>query len=268
MASLTNLEKRRLEEMFGMSSGYVLDFSNRTFAEFFQDVAEVDIYAARYDSGSGSKANRLRAYWTQEPDAAVADVLAALIEIGAYENALDPKQAEFAQQTVRRLRGSPPAVSSGSLAGGRPSHAVRTSGDNRPLSWEVALSFAGEQRPYVVQVATALRAAGVSVFYDEFEDLWGKDLTVELEKAYRAGSRYVVVFVSADYISKPWTNHERQHALAGRIERGDDSVLPVHFDGSRLPGLPTSIGYLPVHNMGPEELAERILAKLRTPGAS
>jgi hypothetical protein len=137
----------------------------------------------------------------------------------------------------------------------------------RSPSYDVALSFAGEQRPYVQRVATELQRVGINVFYDEFEDLWGKDLTVELEKVYRSGSRYTVIFVSRDYVTKSWTNHERQHALAGRIERQDNSVLPVHFDDSRLPGLPTSIGYLDIRGIEPEELASRIANKLRRAGA-
>jgi len=42
----------------------------------------------------------------------------------------------------------------------------------------VALSFAGEDRGYVRSVAEGLKAKGVSVFYDEFEEvaLWGENL--------------------------------------------------------------------------------------------
>lgn len=35
MSNLTPRERRKLEDLFGMSSGYVLDFSNPTFARFF-----------------------------------------------------------------------------------------------------------------------------------------------------------------------------------------------------------------------------------------
>ncbi len=35
MSSLTMIEKRRLEDLLGMASGYVLDLSNQTFSEFF-----------------------------------------------------------------------------------------------------------------------------------------------------------------------------------------------------------------------------------------
>ena len=49
--------------------------------------------------------------------------------------------------------------------------------------YDVALSFAGEDRFYVDQVATILKEQGVSVFYDEFEevDLWGKDLALHFD---------------------------------------------------------------------------------------
>jgi hypothetical protein len=41
--------------------------------------------------------------------------------------------------------------------------------------WDVVLSFAGAQRPYVERVAAALKAAGVRCFYDADEqtELWG-----------------------------------------------------------------------------------------------
>ena len=66
MSDLTPIEKRKLERALGMGDGYVLGFSNRTFDEFFADYFSVDIYDAKYDYQSGSKANRLRAFWNVE----------------------------------------------------------------------------------------------------------------------------------------------------------------------------------------------------------
>jgi hypothetical protein len=60
MSNLTNMEKRKFERLLGMGSGYVLSFSNRTFDEFIIDSTTRSIYDPRYDSGSGSKTNRLR----------------------------------------------------------------------------------------------------------------------------------------------------------------------------------------------------------------
>jgi hypothetical protein len=46
MSDLTAIEKRKLERALGMESGYVLNFSNRTFIEFFLDSFAIDIYDA------------------------------------------------------------------------------------------------------------------------------------------------------------------------------------------------------------------------------
>ena len=37
MSDLKAIEKLKLEKLFGMESGYVLDFSNRTFQNFILD---------------------------------------------------------------------------------------------------------------------------------------------------------------------------------------------------------------------------------------
>jgi hypothetical protein len=49
-------------------------------------------------------------------------------------------------------------------------------------TYDVCLSFAGEQRAYVEKVAQALQERGVRVFYDVYEraTLWGKDLPTHL----------------------------------------------------------------------------------------
>jgi hypothetical protein len=65
MADLSYIEKRHLEKILGMGSGYVLDFSNRTFEEFVVDSTGKNIYDEKYSSAGGSKANRLRAFWDQ-----------------------------------------------------------------------------------------------------------------------------------------------------------------------------------------------------------
>ena len=44
MANLTRFEKLNFEKLFGMGSGYVLDFSNRTFEEFIADSVGRNIF--------------------------------------------------------------------------------------------------------------------------------------------------------------------------------------------------------------------------------
>lgn len=80
MSDLTFVERRTLEREFGMESGYVLDFSNRTLAEFVQESVGRDIYEVKYLRASGSKANRLRAFWELEPNHVVGKLISDLIE--------------------------------------------------------------------------------------------------------------------------------------------------------------------------------------------
>lgn len=49
-----------VERVLGMKSGYVLDFSDRTFDEFIAHEVGVDATAPRYQEDGGSKARRLR----------------------------------------------------------------------------------------------------------------------------------------------------------------------------------------------------------------
>ncbi|WP_091203852.1 abortive infection family protein [Flavobacterium xueshanense] len=80
MMNLTFIEKNKFEKLFGMKSGYVLDFSDRTFQEFVGDSAGIDIYEEKYIYGSGSKANRLRGFWNVESNYNIGKLLEKLLE--------------------------------------------------------------------------------------------------------------------------------------------------------------------------------------------
>jgi hypothetical protein len=80
MSDLTFTEKRAFEQLLGMSSGYVLDFSNRTFEEFILDSTGRNIYGPRYEYGSGSKANRLRAFWQKEDNRLVGKLMSDMLD--------------------------------------------------------------------------------------------------------------------------------------------------------------------------------------------
>ena len=82
---------------------------------------------------------------------------------------------------------------------------MRLMDDERSMnSYEVALSFAGEQRWYVVDVARHLQSRRISVFYDDFEKvrLWGKNLPEEFQRIYERGVSKVVMFISKEYVAK------------------------------------------------------------------
>ncbi|GAB3491281.1 TIR domain-containing protein [Amycolatopsis cihanbeyliensis] len=133
------------------------------------------------------------------------------------------------------------------------------------LEYDICLSFATEQRAYVDEVARLLRAEDVRVFYDSFETvpLWGADLTEYFERIYRQRSRYCVLFLSADYVAKAWTNLERRAALARAFADGGDYLLPVRCDDTSVPGVLETLGYVDARRTAPGQLLELILGKLR-----
>jgi hypothetical protein len=101
MSDLTFSEKQKFEQIFGMGSGYVLNFTNRTFREFIQDSAGRDIYDSRYDNASGSKANRLRMFWQKEDNKLVGKLLSEMLD---YLGETSPK-TEICRLIVARLLG-------------------------------------------------------------------------------------------------------------------------------------------------------------------
>ncbi len=111
MANLTTNEKQILEKLFQMGGGYVLNFSDRTMGEFFRDDIGVDIYAKKYDYGSGSKANRIRGFWLKADDTLVGKTIIKLIDyienqivIEKLDQANFPKiRIDAAQKIASRL---------------------------------------------------------------------------------------------------------------------------------------------------------------------
>lgn len=134
-----------------------------------------------------------------------------------------------------------------------------------PKPYDIALSFAGENRSIADEVARELRAAGIRVFYDIFEQvsLLGKDLAAHFAEIYRKQARYCAMFVSAYYVSKAWPTLERQHAQARALAEKREYILPIRLDGSEVPGLSPTIGYLDARNLSPKAIAQTLAQKVR-----
>ena len=96
MMSLTYHEKGTLEKLFRMSGDYVLGFSDKSFGEFFNDVANVDIHSEKYTGKGTSKANKLRVFWESVSDDLVGKTLLELIRV-AQETAA-PKNEDLMEE--------------------------------------------------------------------------------------------------------------------------------------------------------------------------
>lgn len=137
---------------------------------------------------------------------------------------------------------------------------------DRRFEYDVALSFAGEERPYVEKVAEFLQANDVNVFYDENEEeearMWGIDLSEFLYDVYSKRALYCIMFISNAYSDKVWTRHEKRSALERAINEKREYILPARFDNTAIDGLPTTFKYVDLSKKTPEQLGKLFLLKL------
>lgn len=82
MSTLKEVDKRYLEKILEMESGWVLDYNDMTFGQFFNRHG-VDIHSTKYQTYGTSKAKKMRSFWDIESDALVGKVLSEML--GVYE---------------------------------------------------------------------------------------------------------------------------------------------------------------------------------------
>lgn len=103
-------------------------------------------------------------------------------------------------------------------------------------NYDVALSFAGEDRAFAEHLRDALEDLGHVVFYDmaERHRILGEDVEEYLGPIYSSGSRFVVAVLGEMYGKKRWTLFESEQ-YRDRVERGE--VLPIW--STAVPPTPT-----------------------------
>jgi hypothetical protein len=134
----------------------------------------------------------------------------------------------------------------------------------RTFEYDICLSFAGEDRPYVREVAEGLRRSGIRVFFDEYAqaEMWGKDLFTHLDDIYQNAARYCVLFASRRYAKRVWTNHERESTQVRAIREHGEYILPARFDSTKIPGLRPTVGYIDLRKTAPAQVVRLLIQKL------
>ena len=133
------------------------------------------------------------------------------------------------------------------------------------FEYDVALSFAGEDRRYAEELVKLLDDGGHSFFYDDDRraELWGEDLYNYLYSIYKEKARYCVIFTSEHYVRKLWTNHELKSAQARAFsEKGEAYILPIRLDDTEVPGILPTVGYLDGRSTSIDEIYEILAEKL------
>lgn len=96
-------------------------------------------------------------------------------------------------------------------------------------AYDVFISHASEDKESVVRdLANALAAEGLRVWYDEFTLRIGDSLRQKIDRGL-AASRVGLVVLSPSFISKGWPNYELDGIVARSVS-GEQTLLPIWHD--------------------------------------
>jgi hypothetical protein len=114
LKKLKSIDIKLLDEIFEMGGGYVLDFSNSTFSEFFNDELGINIDDAAYEVNGTSKAKKLRFYIRQTN---IENVIKVILALWEYREAIRRRSSQEESMAnakaelfllIKKLGGNPP----------------------------------------------------------------------------------------------------------------------------------------------------------------
>jgi hypothetical protein len=140
-----------------------------------------------------------------------------------------------------------------------------------PERFQVAFSFAGEQRDLVRAVAEAVEEelGSPNVFFDEWFEHYiaGDDADLKLQEIYGERCVLAVVCVSERHGGKPWTRAEhaaiRARQMKAANERESLSILPIRVGEGDVPGILFNAIVPDIRNKSVAQAAELIVERLR-----
>ena len=130
--------------------------------------------------------------------------------------------------------------------------------------YDIAISFASEDRRVVEAIADQMKGRNIKVFYDAYEeaDLWGKNLYEHLTEVYKDKAIYCLMVISSEYIRKVWTKLERRAAQARAFVENEEYILPLFLEKVEVAGVLETTGYISMEGRTPEDIANLALDKL------
>ncbi|MFA6151003.1 MAG: TIR domain-containing protein [Chitinophagaceae bacterium] len=136
----------------------------------------------------------------------------------------------------------------------------------RGFEYDIAFSFAEEDRSFVSRVVDILQNLSVNVYYDENKRIenWGEDLRAHIHNVYLNEARFCMIFISEHYKKKYWTQFEQERIKAKSFfsENKQAYILPFRLDNTEIAGITDTIIYLTAEKLNEEQLAEAIFNKI------
>jgi hypothetical protein len=127
--------------------------------------------------------------------------------------------------------------------------------------YDVAISVAVEDKEIAKSIVAELEKLKVRNYYYEVNKhiSWGEDLIGLTMDAYGKHTRYVLLITSKIFVTKYWSDLEKQIALT-KLQRG--FILQLRLDDTPMDGISKHVVYEDWKN-NPEEIAKLLYQKVR-----
>jgi len=111
-----------------------------------------------------------------------------------------------------------------------------TQGDQ--FEYDLALSFAGQDRAAAEEFAGLIRDKSLKIFYDEIQAGAPPEgeMLAHLVNIYKRKARYCVMFLSSDYPLKTWTEAQRTSVQQVALRDAHKYIVALPLDPGRTPG--------------------------------
>lgn len=144
--------------------------------------------------------------------------------------------------------------------------AVPEAGKLPAKRFRVALTFSGDKRDFIAQVASILanHFSEAEILYDKYHEaeFARRDLGFYLPALYHDQADLIVVVVCRDYEQKEWCGLEWDAIFDLLKKRKNDDVMLCRFDNATVKGLFSTAGFVDLDGKTPELTATRILERL------
>ena len=102
--------------------------------------------------------------------------------------------------------------------------------------YDIAISYESNNRKYVKEVVEYLKSDGFTVFFDEDKkmELLSENLKTKLYQIYQNESLIKVLFVTEEYMKRPYTQLESRAALRS-IKDNHRRLVVINFMDAHIP---------------------------------
>lgn len=135
---------------------------------------------------------------------------------------------------------------------------------NDTFEYDIAISFAPEDRSRAEELGRLLESRNISVLYSEAKAAGpGRtDFVTHIAELYRTKAQYCVLLISRHYPLQQWTEAERMSAQEHALRAAEKYILPIQLDETDIPGMIEVSGYRDLDQHSMESISDLLEAKL------